>query len=62
MPPYSESLIEEGEEKGAHEKRDGITRVNQWEPMALKRPLLSMTEKWTSIKKESGEERIHINK
>jgi hypothetical protein len=29
--------------------------------MALKRPLLSMTEKWKSIKKESGEEGIHIN-
>jgi len=26
LPPYSESLIVEGEEKGAHEKRDGITR------------------------------------
>jgi hypothetical protein len=26
LPPYSESLIEERKEKGAHEKRDGITR------------------------------------
>jgi len=37
-------------------------RVNQWEPMAHKRPALSMTEKWKSIKKESGEEGIHTNK
>jgi hypothetical protein len=26
LPPYSESLFEEGEEKRAHEKRNGITR------------------------------------
>jgi hypothetical protein len=30
--------------------------------MALKMPLLSMREKWKSIKKESGEKGIHINK
>jgi len=30
--------------------------------MALKRPVLSITKKWKSIKKESGEEGIHINK
>lgn len=37
-------------------------RVNQWEPMALKGPVLSMTEKWKSMKKENGEEGIHTNK
>jgi hypothetical protein len=36
--------------------------VNKWEPVALKRPVLSMTKKWKSIKKESEEDGIHINK
>jgi hypothetical protein len=36
--------------------------VNQLEPMALKTPAFSIREKWKSIKKESGEEGIHINK
>jgi hypothetical protein len=64
LPPYSESLVEEGEQKGTHEKRDGITRSTaKSESMGtLKRPVLSMTKKWKSIKKESGEEGIHINK
>jgi hypothetical protein len=30
--------------------------VNQWEPMALKRPVLSMGEKRKSINKKSGED------
>lgn len=66
MPPCSESLIEEGQEKGAHEKRDETTRSmaksESMGTMALKRPVLSMKEKWKSIKMESGEEGIHTNK